>query len=632
MVDIRRSWAKNVHVIRRIWLFWFLFFAVVVIGCRQAELAPTEGGEPVAQSEPTLTMTIRPSLTPSSTPTSTNTPTPTITPSPTPTPTATAVSAEVTRLPRNIGRQEPEPQSGAPCGIVDVFDFPIAPPDAATVSRGGGDFGRFRSRYDKFHAGEDWGAPAGHPNLGEPVYSIGHGRVMYAHPEGWGRDKGVIIIEHVLPDGNIIYSFYGHLDPPSVEINAGECVRRGEKIANIGKPRTSPHLHFEIRTHMPFQPGPGYWPEDPTTAGWLPPSKIVWNQRMAAQPNVAWIRPLPEDDHFIGTLNDEQMVWMTNNTLQTINLSDGRAVAMPWPRVEDEDEGRSDALVWPDASRLYTVDDRGHLFQYANVAEEDTAVPDYELQWELDLESRGLPILRQLPGGGVLVTTRATLRGISPDGEVLWEADVVERPSSWAQSDEQIVFTTRGDDGAAWQISGDDPPQKIVDITGIPVLTEDKVWIYAQNDLYQLDLADEAHTAVSVYTFPNALFARSGMVALPDGGVLLAHSDRFDQRLLAFNGDGSLRWDRSVAELRMGNSQLLQRDGRPYLVTWQSNGSNTTLVDVYELEMETAVLNHIFSGGTRSGSFNSWALTPNDSQLLLSVNDSLIAITKSPSD
>lgn len=620
-------------MMRRFGFFLVLLLAIALLGCRQAELAPAVIGEQVAQSQPTMTATIRPSLTPSTTPTPSNTPTPSVTPSPTPTPTATAVAAEITRQPNNIGRQEPQPQGGAPCGIVDVFDFPIEPPNAETVSRGGGDFGRFRDRYDKFHAGEDWGAPAGHPNLGEPVYSIGHGRVMYAHPNGWGRDKGVIIVEHILPNWDIIYSFYGHLDPPSVEINAGECVRRGAKIANIGQPRTPPHLHFEIRNHTPYQPGSGYWPEDPTTVGWLPPSQTIWQQRMAAQPNVAWIRPFPEDAQFVGTLNDQHLVWMTHNSLQANNLSDGRAVSMYWPRVEHENEGRSDALVLPDASILYTVDDRGYLFQYANTAGAGTATPDYDLQWELDLESRGSPVLYALPGGGVLVTMRTMLWGISAAGEVMWQVDVAERPFSWAQSDNQIVFTTGGDDGAAWQVSGDQPPQKIADITGLPVLTQDSLWIYAQNELYHLDLAADADTAVSVvYTFPSTFFPRSGIAALPDGGVVLAHSDRFDQRLLAFNADGSLRWERSFADLRAGNSQLLQLDGRPFLVNWQLQGSSTTLVDVYELEMETAVLNHIFSGGTRTSAFNSWAIVPNDNQILLSINNSLVALAITPAE
>ena len=34
---------------------------------------------------------------------------------------------------------------------------------------------------------------------------------------------------------------------PSVTLQAGQCVARGQQIAVLGRPRSSPHLHFEIR-------------------------------------------------------------------------------------------------------------------------------------------------------------------------------------------------------------------------------------------------------------------------------------------------------------------------------------------------------------------------------------------------
>jgi murein DD-endopeptidase MepM/ murein hydrolase activator NlpD len=98
---------------------------------------------------------------------------------------------------------------------VDVLDFPLDPPNGADAS-GGSDFGVFRSRYGKFHSGEDWWGVRGRQSFGEPVYAIGHGLVTYAEPEGWNRDKGVIIVRHIFDDGREVLSFYGHLDPPSV--------------------------------------------------------------------------------------------------------------------------------------------------------------------------------------------------------------------------------------------------------------------------------------------------------------------------------------------------------------------------------------------------------------------------------
>ena len=183
----------------------------------------------------------------------------------TPTPTATALPIEVSGDPWPDAVLEPIAQSAAPCGFVDYLDFPIDPPHGELAS-GGADFGRYRSRYEKFHAGEDWGY-SGWNNLGRPVYSIGHGWVTYAEPLGWGPDGGTLIIQHVLRSGETIYAFYGHLDPDSLLFRAGDCVGRGTEIALIGKPRTAAHLHFEIRYHLPWTPGPGYWATDPVAGG-----------------------------------------------------------------------------------------------------------------------------------------------------------------------------------------------------------------------------------------------------------------------------------------------------------------------------------------------------------------------------
>ena len=108
----------------------------------------------------------------------------------------------------------PVAQRGAPCGVVDLLDFPLGAPDGQDASARW-PFGRYSERYKGIHAGEDWVYDFG-SSLGKPVYTIGHGQVLYAEPWGWGGDKGTIIIRHVFADGSTIMSFYGHLDPPSV--------------------------------------------------------------------------------------------------------------------------------------------------------------------------------------------------------------------------------------------------------------------------------------------------------------------------------------------------------------------------------------------------------------------------------
>jgi murein DD-endopeptidase MepM/ murein hydrolase activator NlpD len=121
---------------------------------------------------------------------------------------------------------------------------------------------------------------------GEPVRAIANGRVTYADPEGWDTEKGVVIVEHSLPDGSRVYSLYGHMEPigdyffPGV----GQCVTPGQIVGAVGDPSLSaPHLHFEIRVMLPDDGGPGYWDTNPLEAGWLNPLDFVrlWQLRLA---------------------------------------------------------------------------------------------------------------------------------------------------------------------------------------------------------------------------------------------------------------------------------------------------------------------------------------------------------------
>jgi murein DD-endopeptidase MepM/ murein hydrolase activator NlpD len=541
----------------------------------------------IPASPPSPVLPLSPSPVPSSTPspTPTATATPTTTPSPTPTPTATAVPLTVIPLPITP-ISAPVAQGGAPCGIADTFDFPIDPPDAAHVSGSGQDFGVFRSRYDKFHAGEDWRGPDGQPSLGSPVYAIGHGRVMYAEPEGWNRDKGVVIVEHVLADGTIIYSFYGHLDPPSVVLPPGDCVVRGDQVGNIGQPRSSPHLHWEIRTHMPYQPGPGYWPEDPTTVGWLPPSATVWQQRLRVAPGVAWVRPSPNlAVQPITTLNDETVLLLEDGRVTAVSLTDGAPMPDTFG-LDDVDRALADATL----PILYTANRLGQLTA--------TSLPEGEPLWSADLALAGLPRLLPLPGGGVIVSVRDELRAVAADGAPLWQVDVGERPFAWDISADQLLLTTQGSTPTTWLVQGQAPPQKLADLGGHPAVANGRLWLYGAAGLYELAL--DAAPALRL-PLATSFLEMGDLLSQPDGGLLLLHRDLFDGRLLALNGEGAVRWDRSVLGQWRGQPRLVLADERPYLAIWPPSGSVLD-VNLYGLDSETAVLTHLFHGGSRNGS------------------------------
>jgi murein DD-endopeptidase MepM/ murein hydrolase activator NlpD len=134
--------------------------------------------------------------------------------------------------------------------IADGFDFPVGKPNADGYYKARGM--RLRS---PVHFGEDWnGRGGGNTDLGDPVYSMGNGIVVWAYDvrSGWGN---VVIIRHAYRDpgtGQVRYcdSLYGHLNVMKVKV--GQQVKRGELVGTIGTNRGmyAAHLHFEIRHNL----------------------------------------------------------------------------------------------------------------------------------------------------------------------------------------------------------------------------------------------------------------------------------------------------------------------------------------------------------------------------------------------
>lgn len=130
--------------------------------------------------------------------------------------------------------------------LADGFDFPVGKPDGKGYYKARG----FRSRG---HMGEDWdGLGGGDTDLGDPIYCIGDGVVVFARDckMGWGN---VIIVRHVFRDGSTIRnidSLYGHLQ--KILVHRGQAVKRGQQIATLGNANGlyDAHLHLEIRKNI----------------------------------------------------------------------------------------------------------------------------------------------------------------------------------------------------------------------------------------------------------------------------------------------------------------------------------------------------------------------------------------------
>lgn len=165
------------------------------------------------------------------------------------------------------GPSKPEER---PTDIVDGFDYPVGLSrknggDGKETWRRGDDdhYGTLDFRQNNpdianGHCGEDWLSEVSKVNGAVDVYAIANGRVKFAGETKNGIGNAVTIVHrmpgHPDPNYEKVQSAYWHLW--TMDVEAGEYVKRGQKIGTIGDGRTpqqsswvryTPHLHFEIR-------------------------------------------------------------------------------------------------------------------------------------------------------------------------------------------------------------------------------------------------------------------------------------------------------------------------------------------------------------------------------------------------
>ena len=153
--------------------------------------------------------------------------------------------------------------------LADGFDYPVGKPN--------GD-GYYRSRGLRLsvprHMGEDWnGNSGGNSDLGDPVYTIGHGLVTYA-ADARGRWGKVVIVRHAFREpktGKVLccQTLYGHLD--RIDVKLGQIVKRGDQVGTIGTNRGMypAHLHAELHFNVLANCGQQGIPKTERTYGHL---------------------------------------------------------------------------------------------------------------------------------------------------------------------------------------------------------------------------------------------------------------------------------------------------------------------------------------------------------------------------
>ncbi len=516
---------------------WPMFFALLLAACGSAPPAPVATPQPIDTSTPTITVT--------------STPLPSATPSPTATPTPTALPISLLDNLRAQRSVPPTPQRGAPCGLVDFFDFPLDPPDGANAVAPW-PVGIHIRGYSGLHAGEDWIYSSG-GSEGRSVYSIGHGTVLYAQPYGWGVDLGTIIVRHVFTDGKTILSFYGHLQPDSVTLRPGDCVTRGQAIGLIGNPRGRPHLHFEIRTVYPDSPGPGYWPSDPTLAGWKIPTEYIWDNRVRTSPGVQWVRPFTASNSIlVGLLISNTVAAIDNDRLLALEADTG---TVHWTRPLTSsvraaaiDQTRTTIYLVTLSDSLRAIDLAGHWL------------------WEIPVTTTARSALIPSPGGGVIVAADQSLSRYSPAGERVWQIDNIAVPFEWLTDHGELLFTTSGDQPTLYRLNAGGQVTTVAALGGRLAASADQLFVYDSTALYR-----QGNTPGLLQPLDRVLSNDSSIVATTDGGVILAHHGVADIRLIARRADGTLRWERSLRELPHGAPHLGGMGADVYAVTQEGS-------------------------------------------------------------
>ncbi len=481
--------------------------------------------------------------------------------------------------------------ANAPCGVVDELDFPIQ-----GLVPGYNDFGLYRADFGGNHTGLD----IGFDRWGDPVYAAARGLVTYADPEGWGAEKGVVIIAITFPDGSVDYTVYGHMESDTIPFpTVGTCVNQGDAIGTIGWPaQERPHLHYEIRNFMPNDGGPGYVTDNPLDDGWYDPQDFtaVWRIRLtvpAYLSSIALKRPMTLPPVML----DNGEVVTASNNLVTATLPPDQVL---WRIQADSTVTGLGALP-------------GGITVIHTKSGQVSVLKDGRFQAVWNVVGPGEPFL-MLDGNLIFLTNDGAIAAYDSAGTALWRSPGTAGANTlyFGLNSKQIAIALQQPNGALWrtldengQISAEIP------LTFVPSAfapSADGSWFMLAD---QQVVAIQGKSQQTVATLPAAPGHHPAILS-DSAGHLYIYLNDTGNTLLSLDSKGQIRWQMTYPGQNSDRWSPLLAIGKSCLLyTLDADGLTHVISAVDGRPLNSLQL---YPGGNRNGSPMARFLNVDDSE------------------
>lgn len=445
----------------------------------------------------------------------------------------------------------------AVCGVVDALRYPLDDLVETTLARGYDDFARFRASFGGNHTGFDMGFN----QHGDPVRAMARGRVTYSDIEGWDTEKGVVIVEHLFPDGSLIYSLYGHVEEANdiTLPRVGDCVAMGDTVGAVGWPsRGAPHLHFEVRTFLPDDGGPGYVTTNPLREGWLHPLDFIHLWQFRLMPAFETYTTFQDTPTLPPVVQENGVVVMASGNVVQAVIPPAAVIS----RISTD--GPVSGLVRLPDNRVVTYTENGQTAILTNGR--------FSALWTVNALPEAPVVLGEVI---VFVTVGGGLEAYDPAGQRLWAAPPLAQRAArlalFRGSRDQVAVAVIESEGVLWRVV-DAAGEIVHEATyqraplaaplpggGWMLLVDGALWRIANGEALEVAAVNEATSAAARLTVDTV-------------GNSYAYLGDSSNTLISWSPAGTLRWriERAISGvlpplLRTDNGcllYLLDSDGR----------------------------------------------------------------------